>query len=79
MWKDNDDFRLDRAAVLQYIANQQSKDARDDEVKTKWIDQKSVVEGKSVDLGGRRIIKKKKTRKKQTTADNVANDTHPVT
>src|SRR3712207_9445141 len=26
----------------------------------RWIDRKSVVEGKSVDLGGRRIIKKKK-------------------
>src|SRR5258706_10483264 len=28
-------------------------------------DRKSVVEGKSVDLGGRRIIKKKKKRKKR--------------
>ena len=27
------------------------------------IDRKSVVQGKSVDLGGRRIIKKKKTNK----------------
>ena len=27
------------------------------------IDRKSVVQGKSVDLGGRRIIKKKKTHK----------------
>ncbi len=27
-------------------------------------DRKSVVQGKSVDLGGRRIIKKKKKRKK---------------
>src|SRR3712207_8665314 len=26
----------------------------------RWADRKSVVEGKSVDLGGRRIIKKKK-------------------
>ena len=30
----------------------------------KWIDRKSVVQGKSVDLGGRRIIKKKKKQKK---------------
>src|SRR2546422_3677092 len=29
------------------------------------VDRKSVVEGKSVDLGGRRIIKKKKKRKKE--------------
>src|SRR6266481_8718610 len=29
-------------------------------------DRKSVVKGKSVDLGGRRIIKKKKKKKKQT-------------
>src|SRR2546430_14483033 len=29
-------------------------------------DRKSVVEGKSVDLGGRRIIKKKKKTKKKT-------------
>ena len=27
----------------------------------KFLDRKSVVQGKSVDLGGRRIIKKKKT------------------
>ena len=30
------------------------------------IDRKSVVQGKSVDLGGRRIIKKKKKRKKES-------------
>ncbi len=29
------------------------------------IDRKSVVQGKSVDLGGRRIIKKKKKEKKK--------------
>ena len=29
------------------------------------VDRKSVVQGKSVDLGGRRIIKKKKKRKKK--------------
>ena len=29
------------------------------------IDRKSVVQGKSVDLGGRRIIKKKKKKKKE--------------
>ena len=29
------------------------------------IDRKSVVQGKSVDLGGRRIIKKKKQKKKR--------------
>ncbi len=28
-----------------------------------WLDRKSVVQGKSVDLGGRRIIKKKKKKK----------------
>ena len=34
-----------------------------------WVhllkDRKSVVQGKSVDLGGRRIIKKKKTQQKK--------------
>ena len=30
----------------------------------KSLDRKSVVQGKSVDLGGRRIIKKKKNKKK---------------
>ena len=29
------------------------------------LDRKSVVQGKSVDLGGRRIIKKKKKREKE--------------
>ena len=31
-----------------------------------WSDRKSVVQGKSVDLGGRRIIKKKKKKKTET-------------
>ena len=31
------------------------------------LDRKSVVQGKSVDLGGRRIIKKKKTRTRTRT------------
>ena len=31
-----------------------------------YLDRKSVVQGKSVDLGGRRIIKKKKVSKKDT-------------
>ncbi len=35
------------------------------EGKVKLIDRKSVVQGKSVDLGGRRIIKKKKEKKKE--------------
>ena len=30
-----------------------------------YLDRKSVVQGKSVDLGGRRIIKKKKRKKKK--------------
>ena len=33
-------------------------------------DRKSVVQGKSVDLGGRRIIKKKKMKKKDTNTGN---------
>ena len=36
------------------------------ENKNSWEDRKSVVYGKSVDLGGRRIIKKKKRNKKST-------------
>ena len=34
--------------------------------KTAVSDRKSVVQGKSVDLGGRRIIKKKKNNKRKT-------------
>ena len=50
MWKKRyvvwpDSFWFDRAAVLQYIAHQQSKGARDDEVKTKLIGLHCVSEG----------------------------------
>ena len=31
------------------------------EIRRQFLDRKSVVQGKSVDLGGRRIIKKKNT------------------
>ena len=39
------------------------------ELKSK-IDRKSVVQGKSVDLGGRRIIKKKKNNKYEKNNEN---------
>ncbi len=35
------------------------------------LDRKSVVQGKSVDLGGRRIIKKKKNEKKKKKNKNI--------
>src|SRR6266487_7084366 len=41
-----------------------------DDARPAWLrgDRKSVVKGKSVDLGGRRIIKKKKNRRAKTEA-----------
>ena len=41
----------------------------------KKVDRKSVVQGKSVDLGGRRIIKKKKIKKKKNKTKKKKNKT----
>ena len=42
----------------------------------KMLDRKSVVQGKSVDLGGRRIIKKKKRKDNRVQRDKKEKDSH---
>ena len=58
----------------QFVPNKRKENVNGGPIKL--IDRKSVVQGKSVDLGGRRIIKKKKKKKKKNT--NIQTDTYEV-
>src|SRR5260370_29561298 len=51
-----------RRAGLSHVIEVDAQSKRAQENLLLQADRKSVVEGKSVDLGGRRIIKKKKTK-----------------
>ena len=52
------------------------KEAKEKGVDGIFVDRKSVVQGKSVDHGGRRNIKKKKNKKKQKKKKNKTNIPH---